>query len=182
MIHLLPLSSCALNPPKFSGSRENFRSASSFGQSPKNSTSKLPKINFSKFEGEPPKLWQSICESYFDMYEVDSSFWVKVATMHFKDPTTRWLQYIDHQVHKATWTELCSWIHDRFNRDQYELLIRQLYKFKQVGSMQDYIDKFCELIDQLQAYNRNTDLYIILLILLMIFMRISSISLLLKKT
>jgi hypothetical protein len=32
---------------------------------------RLPKMHFPKFEGENPKLWQSRCESYFNMYEVD---------------------------------------------------------------------------------------------------------------
>jgi hypothetical protein len=36
-------------------------------------------------------------------------------------------------------------------------LIRQLYRIKQVGFIQDYIDKFCGLIDQLQAYSHNID-------------------------
>jgi hypothetical protein len=39
----------------------------------------------------------------------------------------------------------------------YELLIRQLYKIKQTKSVQQYIDKFCELIDKLHAYSPTTD-------------------------
>jgi hypothetical protein len=77
--------------------------------------------------------------------------------MHFEGPATRWLQYVDHRVKVASWIELCSWIHDRFGRDQHELFIRQLYKIKEVGSVQEYIDKFCELVDQLQAYSPNID-------------------------
>jgi hypothetical protein len=61
----------------------------------------------------------------------------------------RWLQYMDHRVRTASWAELCSWIHEHFGRDQHELLIRQLYRIKQTTSVQDYIDKFCELVDQL---------------------------------
>jgi hypothetical protein len=53
--------------------------------------SKLPKINFPKFEGDNPKLWQSRCENYFEMYVVESSVWVRVTTMHFEGATTRWL-------------------------------------------------------------------------------------------
>jgi hypothetical protein len=81
------------------------------------------------------------------MYEVDHSIWVKVASMHFEGPAARWLQSVEHRVKTASWSELCSWINDRFGRDQQELLIRQMYKIKQTGSVQDYIDKFCELID-----------------------------------
>jgi hypothetical protein len=45
---------------------------------------RLPKINFPKFDGENPRLWQSRSENYFDMYVVESDVWVWVATMHFE--------------------------------------------------------------------------------------------------
>jgi hypothetical protein len=109
-------------------------------------------MHFPKFEGENPKLWQSRCENYFDMYYVDPHIWVRVATMHFDGPAACWLQSVNHRIRTTTWTELCSWIHDRFGRDQHEALIRQLFHIKQVGSVQDYVDKFTELIDQLLAY------------------------------
>jgi hypothetical protein len=91
------------------------------------------------------------------MYVVDDSIWVKVVSMHFKGPTTRWLQYVDHCIHTVNWSELCSWIHDCFGHDQHEILIRHLYCMKQLGSMQEYINKFSELIDQLNAYNCSVD-------------------------
>jgi hypothetical protein len=79
---------------------------------------KLPKMNFPKFEGENPKLWKSCCESYFEMYDIDTSIWVKVASMHFDGPAARWLQSMEHRVCTTNWSELCSWIHDRFGQDQ----------------------------------------------------------------
>jgi hypothetical protein len=77
-------------PPNHTGSpfgstahRELHRSASTFVPSSRLPTGKLPKMDFPKFEGENPKLWQSRCGSYFDMYDVDYSIWVEVASMHF---------------------------------------------------------------------------------------------------
>jgi hypothetical protein len=81
-------------------------------------------------------LWKSRCENYFEMYEVDANIWVKVATMHFEGVATRWLQSIEHRVRTATWTELDSLM---------------------ANFVQDYIDKFCELVDQLQAYSSNVE-------------------------
>jgi hypothetical protein len=78
--------------------------------------------------------------------------WVRVASMHFDGPTAKWLQSVNHRIRKATWTELYSWIHDRFGKDQHDLLIRQLFHIKQSRSVQEYIDKLCELVDQLSAY------------------------------
>jgi hypothetical protein len=84
----------------------------------------LPKLDFPKFDGDHPKLWQLHCESYFKMYSVESSVWVKVATMHFEGAAAHWLQSVDHKIRSASWSEVCSWIHDQFGRDQHESLIR----------------------------------------------------------
>jgi hypothetical protein len=64
---------------------------------------------------------------------------------------------VDHRICSALWAKLCSWIHEHFGRDQHEILIRQLYHIKQIESVQSYIDKFCELVDQLQPYNPHID-------------------------
>jgi hypothetical protein len=52
---------------------------------------KLPKMNFPRFDGENPKLWQSHYENYFEMYAVESCVWVHVATMHFDGVVMCWL-------------------------------------------------------------------------------------------
>jgi hypothetical protein len=96
---------------------------------------KLPKMNFPTFDGENLRLWQSHCKNYFEMYVVESSVWVCVATMHFQGSAALWLQSMDHCVRSATWKELCSWLHDCFVRDQHDSLIRQLFHIKQVGSV-----------------------------------------------
>jgi hypothetical protein len=88
---------------------------------------------------------------------IEDSVWVKVASMHFEGTAARWLQSVNHKIHSATWSELCSWIHERFGKDQHEILIRQLYHMKQIGSIQDYIDKFSGLVDQLQTYSHSVD-------------------------
>jgi hypothetical protein len=61
---------------------------------------------------------------------------------------------LHHRVQAATWTELFSWIHDRFSRDQHDLLLRQLFHIKQSGPVQDYNDRLTTLVDQLIAYGR----------------------------
>jgi hypothetical protein len=49
----------------------------------------LLKVNFPVFNGDDPQLWQSRCESYFEMYEVESTLWIKVASMHLEGPAAR---------------------------------------------------------------------------------------------
>jgi hypothetical protein len=137
--------------------QDSFKFSNSMGQRSRMQLVKLPKMNFPKFDGDNPKLWKSHCEDYFEMYGVDPLVWVKVSSMHFEGTAARWLQSIDHKVRHASWSELCSWIHERFGKDQHEILIRQLYRIKQSGSVPEYVDQFCELIDQLKAYSKDTN-------------------------
>jgi hypothetical protein len=94
------------------------------GDSLRANQGRLPKISFPVFSGEDPQLWRSKCENYFDMYGVESSLWVRVATMHLEGTAARWLQSHERQVKQADWNAFCSMIHDRFGRDQHEALIR----------------------------------------------------------
>jgi hypothetical protein len=121
------------------------------------SLGRLPKMHFPKFDGDHPKLWQSRCENYFEMYSVDPCVWVCVATMHFDGAAARWLQSVNHHICTASQKELCSWILDRFGWDQHEALIHQLFHIKQLSSVQEYITQFTELIDQLLAYEPTAD-------------------------
>lgn len=59
----------------------------------------------------------------------------------------------------SDWQCFCRLIHQRFGRDQHELLIRQLYHIKQTSSVQDYIERFTELVEQLKAYTTPDPLY-----------------------
>jgi hypothetical protein len=51
----------------FTSELEASRYSSSFGQGSRIPMGKLPKVNFPKFDGENQKLWQSHCESYFEI-------------------------------------------------------------------------------------------------------------------
>lgn len=114
-------------------------------------------INFPRFDGNQPQLWKSKCESYFDMYEVHYSVWVRVAIMHFDGRASRWLQSVERRIRQLLWLEFCSLVHDRFGREQHESLIRQLFHIKQLGSVADYVEQFLSLVDELAAYESRTD-------------------------
>jgi hypothetical protein len=55
------------------------------------------------------------------------------------------------------WSEFCCALHTHFDRDQHEFLLRQLNRICQTSFMQDYVDRFSELVDQLQAYDSSTN-------------------------
>ena len=56
-----------------------------------------------------------------------------------------------------TWSEFCQALHTRFDRDQHEFLLRKMNRIRQTSSVQDYVDHFFELVDQLTAYDSSTN-------------------------
>jgi hypothetical protein len=67
-----------------------------------------------------PHLWKTLCENYFDMYEVDTVMWIRVATMHFEGRAASWLQSLRRRVRGFSWSEFCALMHERFKREQHE--------------------------------------------------------------
>ncbi|CAO2169811.1 unnamed protein product [Urochloa humidicola] len=118
---------------------------------------KLPKLNFPWFDGDSPKLWISRCEDYFELMNVASVRWVKVACLHLSDAAARWLQSVETKAKSSSWSEFCKMVLDRFGRDQHELLIRQMLHLRQTGLVKEYIEQFAALADQLAAYEPNAD-------------------------
>jgi hypothetical protein len=77
--------------------------------------------------------------------------------MHFEGVAGRWFQSIEPQVSSWSWRQFCHVVHERFGREQHELVIRKLFHIRQTSSVQDYVDRFCELIDVLVTYEHTTD-------------------------
>jgi hypothetical protein len=49
-------------------------------------------------------------------------------------------------------------LHERFGRDQHQILIRRMFHIHQESTVLDYVERFSALIDQLKAYNPNIDM------------------------
>jgi archaellum component FlaC len=124
--------------PKYS----SHRFSGSSGPAIVNTGGRWPKLPFPKFEGDNPKLWQSRCENYFDMSGVDRFNWVRIAVMYFDGHAARWLQSIENRANATSWDNFCKLVHDRFGRDQHEVLIRQLFHIRQIGSVSEYVEQF----------------------------------------
>jgi len=105
-----------------------------------NQLGRLPKLNFPQFDGEHAQFWTTCATNYFDMYEVEPSMWVKVATMHFTGAAKRWLQSVEHLLATTDWPSFYSMIHERFSRDQHEFLLCQLFNIRQSTSVKEYVD------------------------------------------
>jgi hypothetical protein len=126
-------------------------------ESQRSGKGRLPKLKFLVFHGEDPQLRRFRCENYYDMYVVESSLWVRVASMHMEGSAARWLQSMERRIKGLSWGEFCALVHERFGRDQHEAFIRQLFHIRQTGSVTEYVDKFSVLVDQLMAYEEKAN-------------------------
>jgi hypothetical protein len=88
-----------------------------------NTAGRWPKLPFPKFDGDNPKLWQSRSKNYFVMSGVDRSNWVCISSMYFEGLVARWLQSVEARANVVGWEDFCRMVHDRFGRDQHEILI-----------------------------------------------------------
>ena len=78
--------------------------------------------------------------------------WIRIAKQHLDHAAARWFQSIEPELDFSDWQAFSHLLHDRFNHDQKELLIRQLFHAKQTTSVAEYVKQFNELVDQLKAY------------------------------
>lgn len=115
-------------------------------------TCKLPKLNFTTFDGENTRLWISRATSYFEMYLVETAAWVCVASLHCTDNAARWVQSVEAQLKHIDWPTFFTMLHERFGRDQHQLLIRKMFHIWQESTVKDYVDHFPELLDHLASY------------------------------
>ncbi|XP_071685404.1 uncharacterized protein [Lolium perenne] len=116
-----------------------------------------PHSDFPKFDGDNPRLWKKACEKYFRVYSVSTEFWVEHATMHFTGNAALWFQSAEDKIGEVTWSELCEIIYTRFDRGQYQMLYRQAFKIRQIGSVSDYIERFDTLMHHMLAYKPDLD-------------------------
>jgi hypothetical protein len=80
------------------------------------SSYKLPKIDFPRFEGEHPQMWKEKCEKYFAMYSVPPHVWVSFATINFKGNAELWSQTYEAQHTIGSWAELVVAVEQKFGR------------------------------------------------------------------
>ncbi|CAD6206729.1 unnamed protein product [Miscanthus lutarioriparius] len=118
------------------------------------STAKLP---FPTFDGVNPKRWRSLCEKYFLTCVVDPSIWISLVEHYMEGPAAIWYQSIAPQLPSATWESFCQMLHERFDRDQHEHLLRQMFSIRQHTSVSAYVTAFSQLVDQLISYSPRAD-------------------------
>ncbi|CAD6247885.1 unnamed protein product [Miscanthus lutarioriparius] len=105
----------------------------------------FPKMEFPKFDGEFPRLWRDQCEVFFEVYAVHPSLWTWFTTLNFKGMAASWLQTVQRNGQITDWDRLCDMVMNKFDWNQYQLLLKRFEKLKQKDSVEEYQMEFEKL-------------------------------------
>lgn len=116
-----------------------------------------PRVELPQFDGANPKLWQRRCEVYFQRWQTPASMWASYASDHFVGAAATWLESYLQQHHRPVWSEFVAAVLARFSRNQHQILVRRLIHITQTTTVEDYVARFSELMDQIDAYDSQPD-------------------------
>lgn len=116
-----------------------------------------PKIEFPKFNCDNPRSWRDRCEMYFEVYAVSESMKTRFVALNFTGTAAVWLQSIERRGRIQDWGQFCSLVFHKFDRNQYQIQLRQLDSLQQTGSVTEYQQRFDQLTHGTLLYNNSYD-------------------------
>lgn len=116
------------------------------GNRPKQASSKLLSSIFltPKFSGENPRGWVRKCNKLFSHHYVPYNQKVYLATMHLDGDVEIWYFSFVEEQQELKWEQLVEEIYSRFSPEARLNSIAELKKLQQIGSVDDYWEKFEE--------------------------------------
>jgi hypothetical protein len=114
-------------------------------------------VDLPQFDGANPKLWQRRCEEYFKRWQSPAHLWVSYSSSLFVADAATWLESYLQQNPQALWSEFVAAVIARFGRNQHQILVRRLFHISQTSTVEDYVYRFAQLVDQIAAYETRPD-------------------------
>lgn len=105
-----------------------------------------PRVELPRFDGANPRLWQDRCEDYFQHWNTPSHLWIQYASAQFEGSTARWLEAARRRIPRATWSEFCQHVMNRFGRNQHCTLVRRMFKIHQTTTVTDYVERMISYV------------------------------------
>ncbi|KAG8383721.1 hypothetical protein BUALT_Bualt04G0043300 [Buddleja alternifolia] len=112
--------------------------------------SKVSRVDFPHFNGEDLRRWLYRCEQFFEVDDTPSNAKVKLVAVHLEGKALQWHQMLmkgrmTREV--PNWEEYIRALNNRFGALVYDDPMSELVNLKQVGTIQQYLDKFDEIVN-----------------------------------
>ena len=104
-----------------------------------------PKLELPLFYGENPQEWLRKCNKYFLNYQVPENQKVDVVEMFLEGKADRWFQELKIEKSGISWKEFEELLCKRFCNKICRDIVEEFNKIQQVGSVENYQEKFEEL-------------------------------------
>ncbi|KAG8391132.1 hypothetical protein BUALT_Bualt01G0156100 [Buddleja alternifolia] len=117
---------------------------------------KVSRVEFPHFNGEDLGGWLYKCEQFFEVDETPSATKVKLASVHLEGKALPWHQmYMKERLTREipNWEEYVKALNDHFGALIYDDPMADLVNLKQLGNIQQYLDRFDEIVNCLDLPN-----------------------------
>ncbi|XP_066317156.1 uncharacterized protein [Miscanthus floridulus] len=94
---------------------------------------------------------------FFELYAVHPSLKTRFAALNFRGVAKTRLLTVQRNGRIEDWVQLCDLVMNRFDKNQYQLLLKRFEVLKQSGSVDDYQAEFEKLAQGILLYNSNYD-------------------------
>ena len=108
-------------------------------------THHIPKIDMKKFDGKDLVTWILQMEKYFDLYNVQNTQKVSIATLHLEQNTFVWYRWLCSRKKIVTWSIFMEEMIAHYENTKRNNFFNQLINLKQKGLMGEHIDDFQKL-------------------------------------
>ncbi|XP_070017004.1 uncharacterized protein [Nicotiana sylvestris] len=111
------------------------------------------RVEFSRFGGDDLRGWVYRCEQFFDVDGTPEDMKVKLASIHMEGRALQWHQtLLKSRLGREfpNWNDYVRALHLRFGHTLYADPMSELVGLKQNGSVQEFLDKFDELLNQVE--------------------------------
>ncbi|XP_027062727.1 uncharacterized protein [Coffea arabica] len=116
-----------------------------------------PKIDLQLFSGEHPRDWLRKCNKYFLNYQVPNEHKIEITEMYLEGKADKWFQGVKIERPRLGWEEFEDLLCRRFNDQTCKDIVEEFNKLQQVGTIDDYQERFEELKPLMMIKNRNLD-------------------------
>ncbi|XP_057803459.1 uncharacterized protein LOC131018771 [Salvia miltiorrhiza] len=133
--------------------RSDYSSPSSF-----NSGNTVHRIDFPKFNGTNPRGWILKCNTYFKLTAaMPDENMIQLSVHNFEGKALQWLQNFGcENLFSITWEQFMDVVAARFEDLNEGMIVMEFKNLKQVGTYEEYVEKFEELRACLLLSNRMT--------------------------
>lgn len=81
--------------------------------------SMMPKLTFSRFEGDNPCIWKDKCLDYFRLFELPQSLWATMASLGMDGKAAKWLQVYKQKHGLTDWETFIAAVEVKFGDNDY---------------------------------------------------------------